>query len=354
MANIAVLYSAVSSDAEVLETSSSEEPPQQADPDPLQPGHLKSRLDNAVVARRVASALVSRGHKVTLGAVWDRVPVARLRGMHAVVNLLEHLADDSSREAEAAQQLLDAGIPFSGNAPAVLRACQRKEVCRETLRDAGVSVPEGLTLREVPSAWPEGLPVGRVIVKPAHEDASEGIDARAVVDGLGPLREAVARVVEGMRQPALVERYVEGRELTASLLGFPVRVLPLGEIDFSTMPAGLPHIVTYAAKWEPNSAEYACTPSVECRLDAATTARVGKLARATAGALGLTDVARLDLRLDAQGNVYVIDVNPNCDLGPDAGFAKAAARAGMSYGEMLEGVLARALKSRAQQLSLGA
>ena len=118
------------------------------------------RVVLGVVARRVASALVSRGHKVTLGAVWERVPVARLRGMHAVVNLLEHLADDSSREAEAAQQLLDAGIPFSGNAPAVLRACQRKEVCRETLRDAGVSVPEGLTLRGVPTEWPAGLPVG--------------------------------------------------------------------------------------------------------------------------------------------------------------------------------------------------
>jgi D-alanine-D-alanine ligase len=289
-----------------------------------------------------AAALRARGHDVTVHGVWDRVPVGRLARVDAVLNLLEGLEGESSREAEAAQQLLDAGIPFSGSPPNVLQLCQRKELCRARLLEAGVPVPAGRVMTTVPDAWPAELGT-KAIVKPAWEDASEGIDAKAVVTDLEGLRHAVSRVVEGMRQPALLEQFIDGREVTASLLGTPPRVLPLGEIDFTTMKAGMPHIVSYAAKWCPESDEYQQTPSVGCKLDDATEHRIARIARTTAAALGLLDIARLDLRMDARGGLYVIDVNPNCDLAPDAGFAKAGARGGLSHGELLDAVMARAL-----------
>ncbi|MEW5855346.1 MAG: ATP-grasp domain-containing protein [Myxococcota bacterium] len=299
------------------------------------------------------TALRSAGHDVRLVGVWDRVPVEELHDVDAVLNLCEGLGGESSREAEAAQQLEDAGIPFSGNRAHALGLCQKKERCRARLLEAGVPVPAGLVLHSVPTTWPEGLPAP-CIVKPAWEDASEGIDHKAVVNDLAGLQEAVSRVVFGMKEPALVEQFIDGRELTVSLLGTPVQALPLGEIDFTRVRSDRPRIVCYAAKWVPTSEEYETTPSVTCRLDAATTARAKKIARNAAAALGLTDIARIDMRLDKRGGLYVIDVNPNCDLGQDAGFAKAGHRAGLTYVELLHRVLERALASgRQRQAKVG-
>jgi D-alanine-D-alanine ligase len=120
------------------------------------------------------------------------------------------------------------------------------------------------------------------------------------------------------------------------------------------MKPGMPHIVSYAAKWCPDSEEYQRTPSVGSTLDDATSARVARIARTAAAALGLLDIARLDFRMDARGGLYVIDVNPNCDLAPDAGFAKAGARAGLSHGELLDAVMARALGQARSAVALRA
>jgi D-alanine-D-alanine ligase len=314
---------------------------------------LASRADNERVARDAAQTLTALGHRTEVVAAWDRVPVEALRHVDGVLNLCEGLAGSPRGESDAARQLEGAGIPFSGNGSETLRVCQRKETCRQRLQEAGVPVPAGVVLHHVPTAWPPGLPAP-CIVKPAWEDASEGIDHRAVVSDLEGLRGAVARVVTKMGEPALCEQFVDGREVTASLLGAPPSVLPLGEIDFQRVRPGRPRIVCYAAKWCPDSDEYLSTPSVACRLDAATAARVKRMARLAAAALDLRDIARLDLRLDQDRRVYVIDVNPNCDLGADAGFARAAYRAGLTYGQLLEQVLDRALRqgrSRARHVT---
>lgn len=341
MPKIAVLFSAVAPEAAAPVADSPSPVPVPVSPS----APLASRADNACVAKSAAQTLAQAGHEVVLVGAWDRVPVEQLHDVDAVLNLCEMLADDSSREAEAAQQLADAGIPFSGNTPEVLRLCQRKELCRQALVDAGVPVPPGCVLTRVPDVWPAELP-SPCIVKPAHEDASEGIDANQIARDLPGLQRAVRRIVEGMGEPAVCEAFIDGRELTASIIGDPVEVLPLGEIDFSGMPEGCPNIVCYAAKWDPESPQYQKTPSVDCKLDAATTARVKKIARMTAKALGIRDVCRLDLRLDARGGLYVIDVNPNCDMGEQSGFPKAGYRAGMRYEDVLHRVLARALSER--------
>lgn len=342
MPQISVLFSIEQAAASVpVATAADDGPP----PNPVPVGSvLASRADNARVAQGAAQALAAAGHDVALVGAWDSVPTEQLLGSDAVLNLCEGLAGNSAREAEAAQQLEEAGIPFSGNGSEVLRLCQRKELCRQRLIQAGVPVPPGVVLHQVPTCWPEELP-SPCIVKPAWEDASEGIDHKAVAHDLAGLQAAVARVVEQMGEPAVCEAFIDGREITASLLGTPPTVLPLGEIDFSSMRAGKPRIVCYVAKWCPESEEYNTTPSVACKLDAATTARVRRIARQTAMALGLTDIARLDFRMDQQRRLYVIDVNPNCDLGDDAGFAKAGRRAGLSYVQLLERVMQRALST---------
>src|SRR5438105_2547521 len=241
MPRIGVLYSVVTPTAEPVVAVPAADAPAPT-PVPVSSGVLESRADNACVAHAAARALVANGHDVRIIGVWDRVPVELLRHVDAVLNLCEGLVGDSSREAEAAQQLQDAGLPFSGNPPETLRLCQRKELCRARLQAAGVPVAEGVVLTEVPHVWPGGLP-SPCIVKPAWEDASEGIDAKAVASDLAGLQDAVRRIVEGMREPALCEAFIDGRELTASLIGAPPAVLPLGEIDFTRVASGKPRIV---------------------------------------------------------------------------------------------------------------
>src|SRR5262249_39144144 len=138
-------------------------------------------------------------------------------------------------------------------------------------------------------------------------------------------------------QPVLAERYVEGRELNVTLIGngAELRVLPLHEIDFAAMPADRPRIVSYAAKWEEDHVDYAGTKPVPLRdASPALVPPVEQVARAAWDALGLRDYGRIDLRVDAAGP-WVIDVNPNPDISPDAGVTRAARIAGMSYPELI-------------------
>jgi D-alanine-D-alanine ligase len=149
------------------------------------------------------------------------------------------------------------------------------------------------------------------------------------------LRKAATRVWRTFKQPALVEQYIQGREIYVPLLGNrPRKTLPLSEIHFGPAFADKPHIVSYGAKWEPDSPECIDSPSGPCVLDRLTQARVVKTAMAAFDALDCRDYGRVDLRLSAEGEPFVIDINPNCDLHPDAGYAKAALAAGLDYRDL--------------------
>jgi D-alanine-D-alanine ligase len=140
------------------------------------------------------------------------------------------------------------------------------------------------------------------------------------------------------RQPVLAERYVDGRELNVTLIGNApeLAVLPLHEIDFAQMPADRPRIVSYAAKWDEHHVDYAGTKAVPLRdANAELTERVERVARAAWHALGLRDYGRVDLRVDAAGAPWVIDINPNPDISPDAGVVRSARLAGMSYPQLI-------------------
>jgi D-alanine-D-alanine ligase len=177
------------------------------------------------------------------------------------------------------------------------------------------------------------------------------ISAQSVVHDRAELGRQVTGVIARYHQPALVEQFIEGREIYVSMLGRPdgdIDLLPLHEIDFSEMPAGQPHIVSYAAKWEEASAEYRGTKPVRCSgLDDVVAARIASVARAAFAAMELRDYGRLDVRLAANGTPYVIDINPNCDLSENAGgFARAGRAAGLGYEEVIRRIVTLALQRR--------
>jgi D-alanine-D-alanine ligase len=185
-----------------------------------------------------------------------------------------------------------------------------------------------------------------VIVKPASEDASKGIDATSVVNSLKELLEKVAYVQEEFGSPALLEEYIEGREIYAAVLGNDKpEALPLVELDLSKLPAGMPKIAGYEVKFDVTTEAYKKTKSAPARdLDEETVASIQQTAVTAYRALKLRDYGRIDLRLAENGRVYILEANPNPWLDPAAEFAMAAKESGRSYTEMIGEIVEAAMR----------
>jgi D-alanine-D-alanine ligase len=317
-----------------------------AEPDPSDAG-VAARAEVEGVARAVSDALVQRNAAVHLRAVrslGEVVQAVRQFSADVVFNLCESLSGDARYESTIAGILERLGIPFTGSRAQCLRLCLDKQACGEVLRRAGVPVPESLLVdqRDNPPArlgWP-------LILKPNAEDGSTGIWSSSVVDGPAAYAEALARLRAAGLAPVMAQRYVEGREINVALLGEePRRLLPINEIDFAEMPAELPRIVSYECKWIDGTSEWRGARVVPADLDPATDRAVARLARAAAEAVGMGSYGRVDFRIDAQGQPWVVDVNPNCALAPDAGFATSASRASLSYADLIATIVEAAVGS---------
>jgi D-alanine-D-alanine ligase len=309
-----------------------------------------SRADVENAARDVATALAGRGFDVeTLGVPESPEEVARLaadiaeRAPDLVFNLCESLSGDARHESVLPSLFELFGVRYTGAGPLALATALRKDRTKAILRGQAVPTPAGFVSD---GPLPRELPPFPLIVKPTREDASTGIWLRSVVHDAAALQARIDEVAARYRQAALVEQFIDGRELYVSLVGNDgdLEALPMHEVDFAAMPAGAPRIVTYDGKWDPGSDEYRGTQSVRAEgLDDELRARCAEVARAAFAALELRDYARVDLRLGGDGTPYVIDVNPNCDLSDGAGVCRAASFAGIAYPELIERVVAAAL-----------
>lgn len=327
-----------------------------ADSDVLEddPGR-EAREDVGRVARALAEALLGKGIRADLIPFGeDPSPgLARLLALRpeVAINLCESLGADSRGEM-AMPSLLDAlGVAYTGSNALGLGLALHKHKAKELLLARGVSTPPFAVVEE-----PSQLGAVRVpfpaIVKPSREDASVGIDFDSVVHDTKALERAVQAVHARFAQPALVEAFIPGREIYVPLLGnHPREALPFSEIHFGAAFSDRPNIVSYRAKWEPGSAEFQDSNSGPCALEAPVRDALLCTARAAFEALECRDYGRVDLRLSPEGVPYVIDVNPNCDLNPEAGFAKAARAAGMDYAALALRLVEIALERRHEDSS---
>lgn len=308
--------------------------------------------------RAFEAALQGAGHEVRLVAAGASVSglIAELSGTRrpdAVVNLCESFAGSAAAEPHVAALLELLGLPYTGSPPECLSLTRDKPRTKCLLRGRGLPTPEFLVL-------PPGTPLdqgrcrawlesGPLIVKPAAEDASLGIDQGSVVVDV-PALESRVRGIWGRYGPALVEEYIDGREFNVSIAVLPEpEALPLAEIEFRG--AGSWKLVTYDAKWAEASDDYGGTP-VRCpaELEPEQAAEIERIALAAFDAALCRDYGRIDLRLDAHGRPFVLEVNANPDLSPGAGFARAWKAAGRSYAELaarlVDVALARGTPSR--------
>jgi D-alanine-D-alanine ligase len=297
----------------------------------------EARKDVLTVAQSLCDAVERSGitaEPLPVNDLVETFELLRREKPALVVNLCESLAADSRGEM-ALPCLLDVvGIPYTGSGALALGLALHKNKAKEVLLARGVPTPAFRvveTLAEL-AAFDLELPV---IVKPAREDASVGIDFSSVAKDRASLGAAVAHVLRTFRQPALIERYIEGREIYVPLLGNrPRRALPLTEIRFGAAFEGKPKILSYRAKWELDSPECVDSPAVACELPKELHHRVVATALAAFDALECRDYGRVDLRVSADGQPWVIDINPNCDLNREAGFARAALAAGIQYRDL--------------------
>jgi len=260
-----------------------------------------------------------------------------------VFNLVESMAGESRNEVCVPPLFELFKLPYTGSDTLALGSCLHKDRAKDLLRARAVPTPPsrvlGLADLEDPALDRLDYPW---FLKLLHEDASVGIEADNVVRDRAALVHRTRALIQEFRQPVLAERYIDGREVNVTLIGngTDLEVLPLHEIDFAAMPPGRPRIVSYAAKWDESHVDYAGTKPVPLRgLAPATVARIEEIARGAWSALGLRDYGRVDLRIDAAGQPFVIDVNPNCDISPDAGVARSAAAAGLDYPALIRRIV---------------
>jgi D-alanine-D-alanine ligase len=275
----------------------------------------------------------------------DVAPALRAGTEDAVFNLVERLDGPPTDFNGVPDVCRSLGRACTGSESEALALTFDKQLTKRVLREHGVPVPEAWVCEPGGAALP--APDGAVIVKPLHADGSEGISVDSVLSAPDPerLRRAVRRVHADFGQPALVERYIAGRELNVALLERhgAVSVLPIAEIDFALYPAGRPHIVDYAVKWRPGTLPGIVSPrKVPAPLDADAAVTVGATALRAWRACGCHDYVRIDMRLAPDGTLFVLEVNTNPDLSPRAGFPASLRAAGIEFTEFIALMLANA------------
>jgi D-alanine-D-alanine ligase len=193
-----------------------------------------------------------------------------------------------------------------------------------------------------------------LILKPPQEDASLGITQKSIVNDVQELLQTMSSLQTEYQSPVLAEEFIDGREFYVGVLGnSDVQALPVMELDFSGYPEGMPKIASWEAKWgdegDEKGAEFEGTKSVfPTTLSDELTERMQKVAVDAFNALRLRDYARVDLRVNAKEEIYVIEVNPNCYLEKNAEFATAANKSGIEYPALIARIveLANARYSR--------
>jgi D-alanine-D-alanine ligase len=296
----------------------------------------------------IADALSELGHEPSTVAI-DGKPqtLSRLTRNPADLffNLVESYAGDDTMEMHFAAYLDLIGRRYTGAGPQGSFLAMDKFVAKKIIRYHDLYTPYSAVIHKgvVEHAQDIQFPL---IVKPASEDASKGIDAASVVRTLKDLLERIDYVQQEFDSAALIEEYIEGREIYAAVLGNEKpEALPLVELDLSKLPDGMPRIAGYEVKFDVTTEAYKKTKSAPVRgLDDETTLRIQQTALTAFRALKLRDYGRIDCRLAENGRVYLLEANPNPWLDPAAEFAMAAKEAGIGYTEMIGRIVEEAMR----------
>ncbi|MBN2569112.1 MAG: hypothetical protein JXB42_06745 [Deltaproteobacteria bacterium] len=262
--------------------------------------------------------------------------VLKAQKIDLIFNLCETVDEDAKLAGHPAAlfELLD--IPFSGSASLAIMLTTDKVITKRLLQGKGVRTP-GYLLYDGSKYFNSSSLQFPVILKPRYEDASIGINQKSIIERESDLKDRL-RDMYSLFGEILVEEYIKGREFNVSIFGYPFpEIMPIAEIDFSTFPEKLHQIVGYEAKWDEDSFEYNNTPRLfDFDIGKSVLMEMGKVSLQCFNYFSLRDYGRIDIRVDHQNRVYVIEINANPCLSPDAGFPASLAYGGKDYSAMLQ------------------
>ncbi len=260
-----------------------------------------------------------------------------------VFNLFEGFCDQPESETSIPEALSELGIPFTGCPATALRLGLDKAKVKVMLGAAGIMTPAFQLL------GPKTLHTFQLnypcIVKPRNEDASHGLTEESVVSNFTSLEKQVCAIFDTYNNNVLVEEFLDGREFNVTVLGnSQCDVLPASEIAYS-LPVEMPNILTFAAKWEPESLYFQNTKVIcPAKIEAEEQEHLNKVALEVFQLLNCRGYARVDMRMNQYGQLNVIEVNPNPDISPDAGAIRQSEAAGMTYTQFVEKIVQLALR----------
>ena len=300
-----------------------------------EPQDLIADLETLDIAQAITAALQSMGYSLkmapirseedVLSAVDEADPRTTL-----VFNLCETLGSISTQVSRVPYRLEQLSFCYVGASPENLDACQDKGYVKACLLQHGIPTAPYQVFHTGHEPITAPLPA---LVKPVSEHCSMGINHQAVVCDVVALRKQVAYILDVYKQPAMAEAFLDGREFSVSLWGNgTIHVLGVGEIDFSDCKDTWP-VDDFESKWSNRFSAIYPAP-----LDSDLETYIHQLALATYQATGCRDYARMDLRAK-NGQLYVLDVNPNPGLSISGGFATAARVAGYDYPHMLHQIV---------------
>jgi D-alanine-D-alanine ligase len=293
----------------------------------------------------VITTLTAMGHEVqTLGVHDDLGEIRRLVTEwkpNIAFNLLEGFDDIVIFDQNVVSHLELLKLPYTGCNPRGLLLARDKSLSKKLLSYHRIAVPEFEVVRL-------GRPVRRpkrlafpLMVKSLTQEASIGISQASVVDSDEKLKERVSFIHESIGTSALVEQYIEGRELYVGIIGNQVlQALPVWELFFTNMPEGAKRIATDRVKWSVKYQEkYGIDSGAAKELPKETGDEIQHLCKRAYRALELSGYARIDLRLDTAGKAWVIEANPNPQIARGEDFAASAEKAGMTYEAVLQRII---------------
>jgi D-alanine-D-alanine ligase len=305
----------------------------------------------------VISTLRAMGHEVKALAVHD--DLGEIRRLveewkpHIAFNLLEGFDDITIFDQNVVSHLELLKLSYTGCNPRGMLLARDKSLSKKLLAYHRIRVPEFEVVRMGrPIRRPKRLPFP-LIVKSLTQEASIGISQASVVDSDEKLKERVVFIHESIGTAALVEQYIEGRELYVGILGNQsLQAMPVWELFFTNMPEGARRIATDRVKWSVKYQKKYGIDSGQIRdLSDAKAEEIQHLCKRTFRALELSGYARIDLRLDDAGNAWILEANPNPQIARGEDFAASAEKVGLSYETVLQRIINLGLRWQPESLA---
>jgi D-alanine-D-alanine ligase len=293
----------------------------------------------------VREGLVEAGHEVSFLGVRDDTHVIRQTiqsfSPHIIFNLLEEFAGQATFDQHVVSYLEMLGVSYTGCNPRGLVIARSKDLAKKLMRFHRIPTPDFLVFsKSGPHRLPKKLQYP-LFVKSLTEEASMGITQDSVVWNEANLRERISYFSEKVDSDVIVESYIDGREFYVGVIGNKrLQVFPPWELTFKNTAGRVPKVATRRVKWDSRyRKKFGIDTGPAQDLNESFLIRMQKVAKRTYSALGLSGYARIDMRMDAEGNIYVIEANPNPDIGNGEDFAASAVAYGLSYTMLIDKIL---------------